>query len=216
MPRPETDIEAGRKKLLATAERIIRESGAINFTITDLAAEAGMSQSNVYRFFENKDALAEAMAGEWFAELGGIMEELVAADMPVEEKLYQFFAKRLALKRQRYEDDPQLFASYMELGDQHFEVIRGYVDLADHYMATILAEAMEAGYFKGLELDNVVTVVNTMAQPFCNPSLMMKMMHMATEERLRQVVDTIFAGLKARDITSADGNGLKPALHVIA
>lgn len=199
MPRPETDIEAGREKLIQTAEVIIRERGAISFTITDLAAEAGMSQSNVYRFFENKDALAEAMAGRWFGELITIIEDLVEADMPAKQKLYEFFARRLAIKRTRFEEDPDLFRSYMELGNEHFEVIRGYVDLTDHYMAMILAEAMEEGYFEGLELDQIVSLVNTMVQPFCNPKLMMDMMHLADEDRLRQVIDTILTGLKARE-----------------
>ena len=199
MPRPETDIEAGREKLIQIAEAIIRERGAINFTITDLAAEAGMSQSNVYRFFENKDALAEAMAGRWFAELITIIEKLVEEDIPVEQKLYEFFARRLIIKRSRFEEDPDLFRSYMELGRQHFEVVRGYVDLTDHYMAIILAEAMEEGYFEGLELDKVVSLVNTMVQPFCNPNLMVNMMHLADEDRLRQVIDTILNGLKARE-----------------
>lgn len=210
MPRPETDIEAGREKLIQTAEVIIRERGAISFTISDLAAEAGMSQSNVYRFFENKDELAEAMAGRWFAELITIIEDLVEADMPVRDKLYQFFARRLAIKRARFEEDPDLFRSYMELGDQHFEVIRGYVDLTDHYMAIILAEAMENGYFEGLELDKIVSLVNTMVQPFCNPNLMMDMMHLADEERLEQVIDTILTGLKARSGETAK----KAALHI--
>ena len=210
MPRPETDIEAGREKLIQTAETIIRERGAISFTITDLAAEAGMSQSNVYRFFENKDQLAEVMAGRWFAELIAIIEDLVETEMPAEQKLYEFFARRLVVKRARFEEDPDLFRSYMELGDQHFEVIRGYVDLTDHYMASILAEAMEAGYFEGLELDAVVSLVNTMVQPFCNPNLMMNMMHLADEGRLRQVIDTILTGLKARD----HGVSEKPALHI--
>ena len=120
-----------------------------------------------------------------------IMEKLVSADIPVEEKLYRFFAERLALKRSRHDEDPDLFASYMELGDEHFEVIKGYVDLADHYMASILAEAMEEGYFAGLELDQVVSLVNTMVQPFVNPKLMMQMLHLATEERLQMVVHTI-------------------------
>ena len=210
MPRPETDLEAGREKLIQTAETIIRERGAISFTITDLAAEAGMSQSNVYRFFENKDQLAEVMAGRWFAELIAIIEDLVETEMPAEQKLYEFFARRLVVKRARFEEDPDLFRSYMELGDQHFEVIRGYVDLTDHYMASILAEAMEAGYFEGLELDAVVSLVNTMVQPFCNPNLMMNMMHLADEGRLRQVIDTILTGLKARD----HGVSEKPALHI--
>lgn len=210
MARPETDIEAGREKLIATAEVIIRERGAINFTITDLAAEAGMSQSNVYRFFENKDALAEAMAGRWFAELITIIEDLVEADVPVEQKLYEFFARRLFIKRARFEEDPELFRSYMELGNEHFEVIRGYVDLTDHYMAMILAEAMEEGYFAGLELDQIVSLVNTMVQPFCNPNVMMDMMHLADEERLRQVIDTILTGLKARE----EERPKKAALHI--
>ncbi|MEP2102552.1 MAG: TetR family transcriptional regulator [Parasphingorhabdus sp.] len=210
MPRPETDIEAGRQKLIETAEVIIRERGAISFTITDLASEAGMSQSNVYRFFENKDALAEAMAGQWFAELITIIEDLVEADMPAKQKLYEFFARRLAIKRTRFEEDPDLFRSYMELGDQHFEVIRGYVDLTDHYMAIILAEAMEEGYFEGLELDQIVSLVNTMVQPFCNPNLMMDMMHLADEGRLSQVIDTIMSGLKARK----EETPRKPKLHV--
>ncbi len=210
MPRPETDIEAGREKLIQTAEVIIRERGAINFTITDLAAEAGMSQSNVYRFFENKDELAEAMAGRWFAELITIIEDLIEADMPARQKLYEFFARRLLIKRTRFEEDPDLFRSYMELGDQHFEVIRGYVDLTDHYMAIILAEAMEEGYFEGLELDKIVSLVNTMVQPFCNPNVMMNMMHLADEERLHQVIDTILMGLK----TSSEDAPKKATLHI--
>ena len=210
MPRPETDIAATRLRIIAAADRMIQDRGAISFTMSDLATAVGMSPSNLYRFFENKDALAEAMAGEWFAELLVIMEELVSADMPVEEKLYQFFAKRVVIKRARYEDDPELFESYMELGNEHFDVIKGYVDLADHYMASILAEAMEKGYFKGLELDAVVSLVNTMMQPFCNPQLMMQMMHLATEERLRIVVSTIFRGLQADDARPVT----KPELHV--
>ena len=210
MPRPETDIAAMRSRIIAAADHMIQERGAISFTMTDLATAVGMSPSNLYRFFESKDALAEAMAGEWFAELLVIMEELVSADMPVEEKLYQFFAKRVVIKRARYEDDPELFESYMELGDEHFEVIKGYVDLADHYMASILAEAMESGYFKGLELDAVVSLVNTMIQPFCNPRLMMQMMHLATEERLRIVINTILNGLRA-DVEPVT---IRPELHV--
>ena len=210
MPRPETDIEATRGKIMDAADRIIQDRGAISFTMTDLATAVGMSPSNLYRFFENKDALAEAMAGEWFAELLVIMEELVSADMPVEEKLYQFFARRVVIKRARYEDDPELFEPYMELGDEHFEVIKGYVDLADHYMASILAEAMEEGYFKGMELDTVVSLVNTMVQPFCNPRLMMQMMHLATEERLRIVIDTILNGMRVGEANVRS----KPGLHI--
>ncbi|MFK7841355.1 MAG: TetR/AcrR family transcriptional regulator [Sphingorhabdus sp.] len=210
MPRPETDIAATRTRIIAAADQMIQERGAISFTMTDLATVVGMSPSNLYRFFESKDALASAMAEDWFAELHVIMEKLVSADMPVEEKLFQFFASRLTVKRARYDADPALFEAYMELGNEHFEVIKGYVDLADHYMASVLAEAMEDGYFEGLELDAVVSLVNTMMQPFCNPQLMMQMLHLATEERLRLVIRTILNGLKA----DARKINAQPELHI--
>jgi len=79
----------------------------------------------------------------------------------------------------------------------------------DHYMASILAEALEYGYFSGFELDQLVSLVNCMLQPFCNPSLMMDMMHLADETRLRQAVDTILAGLKASNMKS-----VKPHLQL--
>ena len=196
MPRRETDIDATRAVLLDCAETLIRQRGAVTFTITDIAAEAGMSQSNVYRFFENKDALAEAMAGRWFAELIAIIEDVVEADFDPAEKLFQFFARRLAVKRARFAEDPDLFQSYMELGDEHFEVVRGYVDLTDHYMAMLIAEAMEAGYFAGLELDRAVSLVNLMLQPFVNPKLMVDLEHLADEANLRLVLDTILRGAR--------------------
>ncbi len=215
MPRPETDIQAGREKLLAAAENIIRERGAIDFTISDLATTVNMSQSNVYRFFDSKETLAEAMAGNWFADLIEIMEDVVNSDLAIDEKLFQFFEKRLALKRTRYDEDPDLFKSYMELGEQHFDVIRGYIDLGDHYMAIILAEAMEQGHFEGLALDEVVSLVNLMIQPFVNPMLMMDMMHLADTDRLHHIVRTILDGLhkgKSRGQKGQESDGL----HVVA
>lgn len=206
MARPQVDIDATKSKLLDICEDMIRERGAICFTMTDIAQAAGMSQSNVYRFFENKDDLAEAMAERWFEALNVIMEDVVASDLPARDKMYAFFARRMELKHQRLQEDPTLFAAYMELGEEHFEVVRGYVDLADHYMATIIAQAMEEGYFKGLEIDETVSIMNSMVQPYCNPTLMMQLHLLAGPDKLAIVIDTIFNGLNKPDIPSADND----------
>ncbi len=206
MPRPPVDIDATKSGLLEICEDMIRERGAVDFTMTDIAQAAGMSQSNVYRFFANKDELAEAMAGRWFEELHVIMENVVASDLPAHGKMYAFFADRLDIMRQRYESDPAMFAAYMQLGQQHIEVVRGYIDLADHYQAMIIAQAMEEGHFRGLEIDETVSLINLMVQPFCNPDVMMMLMHSADRARLATVIDTIFAGLHKPDTPLADND----------
>ena len=54
MARPHTDIEAGRNALLEVVDDLVRKRGAVDISMTDLAAAAGMSASNLYRFFDNK------------------------------------------------------------------------------------------------------------------------------------------------------------------
>ena len=198
MARPQTDIEATRHRLLEVVDDLVRQRGSADISMTDLAAAAGMSPSNLYRFFENKEALLEAVAEKWFAEKIRIMEEVTASDLPVREKMYQYFARRFALMVQQYEAEPDLLKSYLEIGNQYFEVVRGYVDLGDHYLALIVAEAMEQGHFEGLSIDESVSLINQMVQCYTNPDAII---YIGTgklkAEKLARIVDTIFAGLSA-------------------
>jgi TetR/AcrR family transcriptional regulator, repressor of the ameABC operon len=198
MARPQTDIEAGRKMLLDLVDDMIRQRGAIGVSMTELAAAAGMSPSNIYRFFESKEALMEAIAENWFAEKLRIMEDVIAADMPARDKMLAFFGRRYALMTAQFDAEPDLYRSYCELGDNHFEVVRGFIDLADHYLAIVVAEAMEQGYFAGLTIDRTVSIINLMVQPFCNPDLIMRFAARPDGEKLAQVIDTIFDGLCAQ------------------
>jgi AcrR family transcriptional regulator len=198
MARPLTDIDATRALLLDCVEDLIRQRGGTSVSLAELAAAAAMSPANIYRFFENKEALYEAVAERWFEPKIRIMEDVVASDLPVRDKLYAFFARRFILMRAGYEYDPALFQSYIELGQEHFETVRGYVDLADHYLAMIVAEAIGAGHFSGLSIDQAVSLINLMIQPFCNPDLMVALMHSVTEAKLARIIDAILGGLQAR------------------
>ncbi len=202
MARPLTDIDAGREHLLDLVEGLIKQRGATSVTLAELASAADMSPANIYRFFENKEALFEAAAGRWFAPKIRIMEAVVECNLPIRQKLYEFFARRFVLMRDNCIDDPTLFKNYMELGEEHFETVRGYVDLGDHYLAMIVAEAMEQGYFDGLSIDQAVSLINLMVQPFCNPDLMAMLLHSVNEEKLAAIIDAILVGLKGQAATS--------------
>ena len=195
MARPQTDIEAGRQELLDIAEELVRKRGGVELSMTELAAAAGMSPANLYRFFENKEALLEAAAGRWFAPKIAIMEEVIAAELPSREKMYQFFARRFVLMRDQFREDPDMFKSYLELGDQHFEVVKGYVDLGDHYLSEIVVQAMDEGYLPDHSIDDAVSLINQMVQVYCNPEALLYLDHKLSEEKLGLIVDTIFIGL---------------------
>ncbi|QLC25961.1 TetR/AcrR family transcriptional regulator [Parasphingopyxis algicola] len=212
MARPQTDHDAAAEQLLEAAEQLIRERGAVVPSVTDIANACGMSQSNVYRFFPSKEALMEASVERWFRPFNDMMEEVVESDLPPREKLYQFFARRAAEKRRRYEEDRDYFMACMALGEEHHEVIMSYVDLADHYMATILAEAISDGEFPGMTIDGLMSPVNLMLAPFCDPALIPRY-ESANMDNLRIAINTLFNGLSAKcaEAPEASGTPLKLA-----
>ncbi len=195
MARPQSDMDAGKAQIIEAVDNVVRARGSADISINDIAAAAGMSPSNVYRFFETKDALFEAVAEKWFAEKIAIMEEVCASNMPARDKMVAFFARRFVLMRSQYEADPALFQSYMEIGTQHLEIIRGYVDLGDHYLSVLVADAMEEGFFQGFSLDEAVSLINQMMHVYINPDMLIYIgTSKLTPDKLECIVDTIFAG----------------------
>lgn len=197
MARPMTNIDAGRAQLLDVFDHLIRKRGGVAVTLSELAAEAGMSPANIYRFFANKEALYEASAERWFTPKIRIMEEVVGSDDDARTKLQEFFVRRYRLMRDNYLAEPDVFVSYLDLGDQFEDIVRGYVDLGDHYLAMIVAQAMEEGHFKGLTIDRAVSLINLMALSFIDPRNIISLMHSLTEEKVREIIDVILIGLSA-------------------
>lgn len=193
MPRPQTDREATVERLLEAAEDMIRQRGAISITITDIAAACGMSQSNVYRFFASKEALWEAIAERWFRELGEAMDGVVVSDASPREKMTRFFQQRLAIKRGRFEADPALYRTYIALGDEHRDVVQGYLDLADHNLSIIIGEAMAEGHFSDRSIDEMVQFINLLMSGVCNPILIAESPHLATADNVDRIVAMLFA-----------------------
>lgn len=199
MARPQTDIEAGRAELLEVVDDLIRKRGAVDISMSDLAAAAGMSPSNLYRFFDSKEALLEAVAERFFDEKVRIMVEVTESDLPVRQKMYDYFARRFVVMVEKYEAEPDLLKSYLEIGQQYFEVVRGYVDLGDHYLALIVAEAMEQGYFTGLSIDETVSLINQMVHCYTNPEAIIFIRNNKLRvEKLALIVDAIFDGLSSQ------------------
>lgn len=211
MARPQTDLEAGRELLLDITVQLIEERGTAALTVTDIAARAGMSPASLYRYFDSKEAVIEAVAERWFQPLLAMAEEVLASDLPPRRKMFEFYARRFAYLRAAWERDPVAFTTYCELGEEHFELIRSYVDLGDHYLATIIGEAMADGYFAGLELDESISLVNQMTATYCNIGAMQLVMPKLSEEKLARIIDAVFDGLSATDRGARAVTGLRAA-----
>lgn len=211
MARLQNDIETGQARLVEVACALIEERGGQALTMQEIGVRAGMSPANVLRYFESKEALLEAVAEYWFRPKVAMMDEVVASDLPPRRKMYEFFARRFVMMRDAYRADPVAHEMYVELGNDHFETVRSYVDLADHYLGTIIGEAMADGHFAGLDIDVTISLINQVVQPYCNIGLMRGMMDRLSEDKLARIIDAMFDGLSAQDRGAKGLTGLRAA-----
>ncbi len=211
MARPQNDIETAQARLVEVACALIEERGGQALTMQEIAVCAGMSPANVLRYFENKEALLEAVAEYWFRPKVAIIENVLASELPPRRKMYEFFARRFVMMRDAYRADPVAHEMYVELGNDHFETVRSYVDLADHYLGTIIGEAMADGFFEGLDIDMTISLINQVVQPYCNIGLMKGMMDRLSEDKLARIIDAMFDGLSAQDRGAKGVTGLRAA-----
>ncbi len=72
-----------RDQILNAAMKLFTEKGFHASSMAELAKEAGMSVGHIYHYFENKDAIIEAIVDKDVAEVMVVMDEFSRAEDPV-------------------------------------------------------------------------------------------------------------------------------------
>ncbi|GGE05337.1 hypothetical protein GCM10011515_26080 [Tsuneonella deserti] len=203
-------FDSEKARMLRFAERMIEERGDA-VSRSALAGYAGVPRPRIEAMFADDDELFDAVVAGWFGDHVTIMEEVLASDLPPNRKMFEFFARRFRLQRERFRANPAAFKAYCELGAAHFERVRSYVDLADHYLCELIAQAQAEGAFEGLAIDRALSLINQMVLPYTMADVLTYMDERLSEEKLGQIVDTLFAGLSAADRGARGLSGLRAA-----
>ncbi len=202
---------ADQRRLAAHRVMELVEQHGEEITLARLAAEGPLSARRLEQLFEDEADLFDAVAELWFEPKIAIMEEVLGSNLPTNRKMYEFFARRFEMQRAQFLADPTSFALICELGAARFERVRSYVDLADHYLCEIIAQAQADGYFAGLEIDQALSLINQMVSNYTLPDALIYLGDKLTEEKLAVIIDTIFIGLSAEGGGSRGVNTLRLA-----
>lgn len=204
------EIPVARRNAALVARELFEERGE-EIRLTDVATTGRISRRKLDELFESDDDLFEATVELWFEPHVAIMEEVVSSDLPSNRKMYEFFARRFAVNRERYRADPIAFARMCEAGAARFERVRGFVDLADHYLSELIAQAKHDGYFAGLEIDQCLSLINQMVSSYTMPDGLIYIEERLNEDKLARIIDTIFVGLSSEDGGARGVNTLRIA-----
>jgi len=191
MPRPKVDIDGIREDLLVAAERRLRRFGSPRFSMTELAADCRMSQSNVYRFFPNKAALMAALVERWFADIEEELGKRVSAAQSWQAKLHAFVRVQLDIKSARFDADPDLFRAYLALAEEQPDPVAVHVTRLQQTLDGILA-----GVGAGSNQAQARALVEDATQLFRDPFLIARFRARCSPARADTVVEAVVAALE--------------------
>lgn len=134
-------------QILEAAEEVLRRFGPAKATVVDVARVLGVSHGSVYRHFPSKAALRDAVAERWLARISEPLEAVATEASPAPERLRRWLDLLIASKRSRALNDPELFATYVELVTEAREVVRAHVDHLAGQLARIIAAGVAQGEF---------------------------------------------------------------------
>jgi AcrR family transcriptional regulator len=132
-------------RILEAAEDVLRRYGPAKANVVDVARALGVSHGSVYRHFPSKAALRDAVTERWLAGISAPLEAVAVEDGPALERLVRWLDLLVGAKRSKALDEPELFATYVELTADARQVVKAHVDTLVGQLARIIADGASSG-----------------------------------------------------------------------
>lgn len=194
LDKPGTDT---RSRIVATAERLAREFGYHKTTVADIAKAMKMSPANVYRFFDSKRAINEAVAQKLTAEIREKLDAVAAMPLPAGQRL------RMILRSSHHAivEMGVTEAKMMEMVEismsESWPVIEDHIGKVDAIMTRVIADGVAAGEFHAQDPQVAGPCVRAAMMRFCHPAMIMQCARLPAPT-LDQQVEFLLAALERK------------------
>ena len=136
-----------RERILEAAEQVFRRFGPQKTTVVDVARALGVSHGSVYRHFDSKAALRDAVVEAWLRRTSDPLIAIANSDLPPPERLRAWFDALLSSKRLKVTADPEMFLVTRNIFAEAREVVNGHVGHLVEQIETILRAGVASGDF---------------------------------------------------------------------
>jgi len=140
-----------RERILEAAEQVFRRFGPHKTTVVDVARLLGVSHGSVYRHFDSKVALRDAVVEGWLKRTSDPLAAIATSGQAPPERLRLWFSTLLKLKREKVTSDPELFSVSRTIFAEAREVVARHVDNLVSQLETILRAGIATGDFRPVD-----------------------------------------------------------------
>ncbi|KQT26911.1 MAG: TetR/AcrR family transcriptional regulator [Bradyrhizobium sp.] len=186
-----------RDRILEVAERLFRQIGYQKTTVGDIAKELRMSPANVYRFFESKKAIHQAVARSLMGEVELEAQRIVAKPGPVRERFRELLTTIHRMNTERYVGDNKLHEMVEIAMQEDWQVCVNHMECIAGVVGQMIAQGVASGEFEAPDLQLAALCSCTAMMRFFHPQMIAQC---ATKPgpTIDQMIDFVITGLSPR------------------
>jgi AcrR family transcriptional regulator len=162
-----------RDQIVTAAKEHFSRYGYGKTTVSDLAKAIGFSKAYIYKFFDSKQAIGEAICGQC---LDSVLREVQAATAEAgsaTDRFRRMFHTLVSLSAELFFADRKLYDIAAHSVSEKWQSSRAYEDQLREMLAAIIREGREAGEFeRKTPLDEACRSIYLVMQPFVNPVML--------------------------------------------
>ncbi|PWT74702.1 MAG: TetR family transcriptional regulator [Proteobacteria bacterium] len=162
-----------REQILEAAEQHFSRYGYGKTTVSDLAKAIGFSKAYIYKFYDSKQAIAEAICSKTLTAIIVAVEDSVAAASTPTEKFRRMFKTLASTGAGLFFNDRKLHDIAAHSAGEGWPSARAYAYRIRQILMEVIREGREAGEFeRKTPLDETVHAIFLVIQPYANPLLL--------------------------------------------
>jgi AcrR family transcriptional regulator len=163
-----------RDQIVDAAEAHFSRYGYGKTTVADLAKAIGFSKAYIYKFFDSKQAIGQAICVQCLDKVLAAGEAGIAEGKTAAEKLRRFFSGIVSTGAELFFEDKLLYDIAAHSAEERWPSAMAYMERAEALLKEIILLGRETGEFeRKTPIDEVCEAILLVMQSFMNP-LMLK------------------------------------------
>jgi AcrR family transcriptional regulator len=158
-----------RARIMETAEALFRRLGFAKTAVADIAAELRMSPANIYRFFDSKNAIVQAICRRCLSEVEDKAWAVARSKAPAAQRLERLVLEILAYHKENLVTEHRVNELVVAAIEHSWDTIRTHKDAMRHVIELIVRDGIEAGEFEQVEPRETAELIMRAIVPFTNP-----------------------------------------------
>jgi len=162
-----------REQIVEAAGEHFSQYGYDKTTVSDLAKAIGFSKAYIYKFFDSKQAIGEAICSKTLTTIVEAVEDAVAGAPTPTEKFRRMFKTLVSTGVGLFFNDRKLYDIAAHSAGEGWPSARTYARRIREILTEVVRQGREAGEFeRKTPLDETVHAVFLVMQPYVNPLLL--------------------------------------------